>query len=89
MEENELGVVVKSFRNISEAVKLLLKNGRLEKFRNNAKSIHNNALFEIPSIFDKIMMLSESANEPEALTLGREDMSPRARAAQPPPNAAL
>ena len=70
VEENELGVVVRSFRNIAEAVQLLLHDGRLEKFRNNAKRLDNNALFEVPDIFDRIMRLSDGSADPQTSDAG-------------------
>jgi 1,2-diacylglycerol 3-beta-galactosyltransferase len=55
VEEHELGVVIKSYTRISQAVRFLLEEGRLEKFRHNARQFKNNAVYEIPELFEQIM----------------------------------
>jgi 1,2-diacylglycerol 3-beta-galactosyltransferase len=53
--EQNLGVVVKDFRRIAEAVRFLLSGDRLQQFRRNAERLNNRAVYEIPEMFDRIM----------------------------------
>jgi 1,2-diacylglycerol 3-beta-galactosyltransferase len=56
VEQRELGIVVKSFREIGKAVQSLFENGSLERFQRNARRLHNEAVFEIPGIFEQILL---------------------------------
>jgi 1,2-diacylglycerol 3-beta-galactosyltransferase len=58
VETRELGIVVKSFREIGTAVRSLFENGFLERFQRNARRLRNQAVFEIPGIFEQIMTAS-------------------------------
>jgi 1,2-diacylglycerol 3-beta-galactosyltransferase len=51
--ENSVGVVLKNFRGIAEAVQLLEQN--LPRYKASAAAIHNRAIFEIPDILDKLL----------------------------------
>jgi UDP-N-acetylglucosamine:LPS N-acetylglucosamine transferase len=55
VEDRQLGIVIKDFRQISEAVQLLLSDGRLERFRQNAACLKNRAVYEIPAILETIV----------------------------------
>jgi 1,2-diacylglycerol 3-beta-galactosyltransferase len=55
VEEQELGVVLSSFRHIAEAVRFLLEDNRLEQFHCNARHITNRAVYEIPVILEQIV----------------------------------
>ena len=55
LTERDLGIVIKDFRKIADAVKLLLTEGRLEQFRRNARQLGNRAVYEIPEILNRIM----------------------------------
>jgi 1,2-diacylglycerol 3-beta-galactosyltransferase len=55
IQEQELGLTVKSFAFIASAVRNLLKDGRLETFRRNARRFNNRAVFEIPGMLASIM----------------------------------
>jgi len=53
--QRRLGLVVKSFRHIHEAVAELLSPGALERCRSNAAALNNRAVFEIPEILTSIL----------------------------------
>ena len=53
--ENDLGLVVGSFKEIAAAVAELLEPGALERRRKAAASIENRAVFEIPEILEWIL----------------------------------
>ncbi len=55
VREKKVGVVVKHHREMGDAVAELLKPGELAGFRERAGSMHNQAIFEIPRIFQKIL----------------------------------
>jgi hypothetical protein len=55
VREKKVGVVVKHHREMGAAVAELLKPGELRGFRERAGSMHNQAIFEIPEIFQKIL----------------------------------
>jgi UDP-N-acetylglucosamine:LPS N-acetylglucosamine transferase len=59
VQEREVGVVIPGFRRIADAVRVLLAEGRLERFRENAQRLNNRAVYEIPTMLEKIM--NESA----------------------------
>jgi hypothetical protein len=70
--EKKLGVVLKSFRTIDEAVKKLLHPDAFAEFRANAKAYKNNALYEIPGFLEEIAEQRASAGRgsPIAATNG-------------------
>jgi 1,2-diacylglycerol 3-beta-galactosyltransferase len=53
--EKQVGLVVRGPHQIPAAVKVLLKQGNLARFRANAAAIHNRAVFEIPGILRRIV----------------------------------
>jgi 1,2-diacylglycerol 3-beta-galactosyltransferase len=55
VREKDVGVVLKSFREIDGAVRQLLEPSNLARFRSNAAGITNRAVFEIPDILDGVM----------------------------------
>ena len=55
VREKEVGVVVQHHRQVAAAVAELLKPGELARLRERAGSMHNQAIFEIPQIFEKIL----------------------------------
>lgn len=55
VQEHEVGVVIREFRRIADAVRVLLEGGRLERFRENARRLNNRAVYEIPAMLEKIM----------------------------------
>jgi hypothetical protein len=60
VRENELGLVVRNFDTVVDAVAQLLEPETFARFRCNAKKMNNRALFEIPDVLSRI--LSESNN---------------------------
>ncbi len=55
VREKEVGVVVQNHRQVASAVAELLEPGELARLRGRAGSMHNQAIFEIPRIFEKIL----------------------------------
>jgi UDP-N-acetylglucosamine:LPS N-acetylglucosamine transferase len=55
VREKEVGLVVQNHRQMASAVAELLKPGELTRYRERAASLHNQAVFEIPQIFEKIL----------------------------------
>lgn len=53
--ENEVGLVLPSFRKIERAVAQLTEPATLALYRGNAAAIHNRAVFEIPGMLEKIL----------------------------------
>jgi len=55
IREKEIGLVVRSFRQIEPAVRELLFPATLERFKRNTAAMPNRAVFEIPGILDQIL----------------------------------
>src|SRR5579871_3265485 len=55
IRENQIGVVLKSFREIGAGLRELLDPANFERFRRNAAAIQNRAVFEIPEILDSLL----------------------------------
>jgi hypothetical protein len=53
--EKRVGIVIRSFRSIAEAVGRMLEPGQLDRYRANACALNNRAVFEIPLILQEIM----------------------------------
>jgi hypothetical protein len=62
--EKEVGIVLKNFRRIDEAVAQLIQPATLARYRENAAAMHNRAVFEIPEMLQKI--LTETRSVPSA-----------------------
>jgi glycosyl transferase family 28 len=56
--ENEVGVVLHSFRDIEKAVARLIEPAALARYRGNTTAMKNRAVFEIPGILNKILGLA-------------------------------
>jgi 1,2-diacylglycerol 3-beta-galactosyltransferase len=71
--EKEVGLVLRSFRNIDRAVAQLIEPVALARYRANAAALQNRAVFEIPAMLDQIFDRSPSDAEPstEALLVDR------------------
>jgi UDP-N-acetylglucosamine:LPS N-acetylglucosamine transferase len=59
--EKQVGVVLKSFRDIEPAVAQLIEPGALERYRANTIALKNEAVFEIPAMLEKIFEESRNA----------------------------
>jgi 1,2-diacylglycerol 3-beta-galactosyltransferase len=55
VKEKKVGIVLRNFREIVGGVKQLLEPGRLAEFRTNVAALNNQAIFEIPEIFGKLL----------------------------------
>ncbi len=55
IREKEIGLVVRSFRQIEPAARQLLEPATLERFKRNTANMPNRAVFEIPAILDQIL----------------------------------
>ena len=55
IRENQVGVVLKSFRDIQAGLRELLDQSNFTRFRANAAAIKNRAVFEIPDILDSLL----------------------------------
>ena len=55
VREHRVGIVLRSFRRINEAVEELLEPARLNEYRRNAAAMNNRAVFEIPDLLEKIL----------------------------------
>ena len=53
--ENEVGVVLHSFRDIEKAVAQLIEPSALARYRGHAAAMKNQAVFEIPGFLNKIL----------------------------------
>jgi glycosyl transferase family 28 len=58
--ENEVGVVLHSFRGIEKAVAQMIEPTALARYRSNTAAMRNQAVFEIPSFLKKILEQSRS-----------------------------
>jgi 1,2-diacylglycerol 3-beta-galactosyltransferase len=64
--ENEVGVVLHSFRDIEKAVAQIIEPAALARYRGKTAAMKNQAVFEIPSFLNKILGQSRTeaaANE--------------------------
>ena len=55
VKEKQVGIVLKSFRDIADGVKRMLEPGTLGQFRKNVAAQENRAIFEIPEILAKLL----------------------------------
>ncbi|MBI4908221.1 MAG: galactosyldiacylglycerol synthase [Acidobacteria bacterium] len=61
LTENETGLVLSSFRDVDKAVRQLLAGNTLDLYRANTHKLTNRAVFEIPSLLERIMEAGGSA----------------------------
>ncbi len=55
IRDHGFGVVLRSFRRISQAVDELLSGGRMEEMRARIRQLNNRAVYEIPPILEQIL----------------------------------
>jgi Glycosyltransferase family 28 C-terminal domain len=55
IQEQQVGIVLRSFSEIAEAVGKILEPETLGRYRDNAAAIRNFAVYEIPELLDKIL----------------------------------
>jgi len=72
--EKEVGIVLKNFRRIDEAVAQLIQPATLARYRENAAAMHNRAVFEIPEMLQKILneMRSVSSADASVVSAGHQ-----------------
>lgn len=70
VREKRVGIVLKSFEEIAKGVKELLEPARLAEFRRNVGALDNQAAFEIPEIFAKLLGESADGCKEEATKQG-------------------
>jgi 1,2-diacylglycerol 3-beta-galactosyltransferase len=58
--EKEVGVVLRNFREIDQAVAQLIEPSALARYRANAAALNNRAVFEIPAMLERILEESRS-----------------------------
>ncbi len=63
--ENEVGMVLKDFKTIDNAVAKLIEPTTLARYRANAAALKNRAVFEIPEMLENILAESRIRKEPE------------------------
>jgi UDP-N-acetylglucosamine:LPS N-acetylglucosamine transferase len=66
VKEKGVGIVLKSFNDVTEGVKRMLDPAALAEFRRNVAAQENRAVFEIPEILAKL--LGEPGAEPRSRT---------------------
>ncbi|GEM_PF-6847318 len=68
IRENGLGIVVRSFRQVADAISRVHDPQQLERLRNNLRKFENLAIFEIPELLDGLIAarLDQTAVEPHA-----------------------
>ena len=79
IEQQGVGIALKSFRKIAPAVRNLLASDELREMRERAARIKNRAVFEIPEILSKLLDERSRANGSAATSL----LSPAASSPAP------
>jgi 1,2-diacylglycerol 3-beta-galactosyltransferase len=62
----QVGLVVRSFRRITQTVEALLEPSAFARYRRNAAALNNRAVFEIPAILHEILAQSRSREVEES-----------------------
>jgi len=61
VREKDVGLVLKSFREIDSGLRTLLEPTNFDRFRANAAAIKNRAVFEIPDMLDAMLQQKSSS----------------------------
>ena len=61
VKQKGVGIVVSSFSKIESAVKNLFESGRFQAMREKLAGMENRAVFEIPSILERILLTTKNA----------------------------
>jgi 1,2-diacylglycerol 3-beta-galactosyltransferase len=64
VKEKNVGIVLKSFKDVAKGVKRMLEPTTLAEFRRNVSSQDNRAIFEIPEIFAGLLGEGNGTSEP-------------------------
>jgi UDP-N-acetylglucosamine:LPS N-acetylglucosamine transferase len=62
VREKQVGLVLRSFAKIDQAVAQLIEPSALARYRANAAALHNRAVFEIPDILERVFALTQPRN---------------------------
>jgi 1,2-diacylglycerol 3-beta-galactosyltransferase len=81
VRENDVGMVLKSFKDVVAGVQQMLEPGTLERFQRNVAAQDNRAIFEIPEILAKLLGESHPASRPRSAAPAAIDAVPSARRA--------
>jgi 1,2-diacylglycerol 3-beta-galactosyltransferase len=68
VEENQVGIVVRGFREVVKATAHLLEGDRLKQYRENACAIRNRAVYEVPEMMAKVLEMGPAAKHLRAGT---------------------
>ena len=60
IEQNQVGIVINSWKHIAEGLEQLLQPTQFERFRANAAAMENRAVFEIPEILNSLLQRQSS-----------------------------
>ena len=60
--QNQLGIVIRSFSEISTAVEMMIDEKQYQLFQKRISMFNNRAVFEIPEILDRIMMMADESH---------------------------
>jgi hypothetical protein len=63
VKEKRVGIILNNFKEIVQGVNQLLEPVTLTEFRQNVAALNNQAIFEIPEIFSKLLRESAGASE--------------------------
>jgi 1,2-diacylglycerol 3-beta-galactosyltransferase len=63
--EKQVGLVLRSFRQISQTVEVLLDPAHFARYRSNAAAVNNRAVFEIPGMLREILGKAYPNNAPK------------------------
>jgi len=69
--EKQVGIVLRNFRKIDEAVSQLIEPATLARYRANAAAVENRAVFEIPGMLEKILERSRRDAPADAVLAGK------------------
>ncbi|HXX18054.1 MAG TPA: glycosyltransferase [Candidatus Acidoferrum sp.] len=69
--EKQVGIVLRNFRKIDEAVAQLIEPATLARYRANAAAIENRAVFEIPGMLEEILERSRRDAPADAVLAGK------------------
>ena len=76
LEQQRMGIVLGSFREIASGIEKLLAAETLAEFRGNAEKYSNRALFEVPEILQKILDNKRVASAVLSTSAAPESISP-------------
>ena len=76
VKEKGVGIVLKSFKDVTEGVRRMLEPATLAEFRKNVAAQENRAIFEIPEILAKLLNETNGKSQPATTTAGAANAHP-------------